>query len=98
MALPAHSRVVVRADVSVRSLGDGAVLVNMTTGTCFELNRVGFEIWELLAGGATPKSICDALSKRYGTPQETLAPDVQRLLEALRQHELVEWQEPGPRP
>ena len=71
--------------VEVRSIGDGAVVLDLSTGNCFELNRVGFEIWELLANGATPKSIWERLKDRYDTAQELLAKDVLRLLDSLIQ-------------
>jgi hypothetical protein len=43
MALSVDARLVPRADVAAREINDGAVLVNMGSGACFELNRVGFE-------------------------------------------------------
>ena len=36
-----------RSGVDSRPISDGAVVVNMTSGMCFELNRLGAEIWEL---------------------------------------------------
>jgi len=72
----AELRVTPTREVAVRALGDGAVLVNLTTGACFELNRVGFEIWELLASGAKEESICETLAQRYAVDREVLVADV----------------------
>jgi hypothetical protein len=84
-------RVVPRRDVAKQSLGDGAVLVDLRSGTCFELNRTGAEVWDLLAGGATIDIICATLAGRYGVPDETIAGDVRSVVEALKQQELVEF-------
>jgi hypothetical protein len=48
MTLPVDARLVPRPDVAAREIDDGAVLVNMGSGACFELNRIGFEIWKVL--------------------------------------------------
>jgi hypothetical protein len=45
MTLPPDARLVPRADVAAREIDDGVVLVNLGSGACFELNRIGFEIW-----------------------------------------------------
>lgn len=81
-----------RQGVDSRALDDGAVLVDMTTGNCFELNRIGTEIWDLLAPGASEETICAALGGRYRVERTVLAQDVRRLLEELERHELVERQ------
>jgi hypothetical protein len=83
VTLPPDARLVPRADVAAREIEDGAVLVNMGSGACFELNRIGFEIWKLLAPGATVAGICEALGGRYPVGREVLAADVRGLVEAL---------------
>jgi|SRR5450432_2683245 len=52
MTLPVDARLVPRPNVAAREINDGAVLVNMGSGACFELNRIGFEIWKLLGSGS----------------------------------------------
>jgi hypothetical protein len=83
-------------DVAVRSVDDGAVLVDMRSGSCFELNRVGYEIWQLVAGGTTEATICAALVERYGHPRERVDADVRQLLGALVEHKLLRL-DPGSR-
>lgn len=78
-----------RQGVDSRALSDGAVLVDMTTGNCFELNRIGAEIWELLAPGASEETICAALAERYPVERAVLVEDLRRLLEELQRHGLV---------
>ena len=79
-----------RPDVMMQATADGAVLVDTRSGVCFELNRTGAEVWQLLAGGATIKSICAALSARYHVSNETVAADVAMIIDALRKQQLVE--------
>jgi hypothetical protein len=90
MTLASDARVVPRPDVAVREIDDGAVLVNMGSGACFELNRVGFEIWRALGPGATIAGICDALGGRYSVEREALAADVGSLVGALVAASLVD--------
>ena len=90
MVLHESARLVPCRDVAVRAVDDGAVLVNMRSGACFELNRMGFQIWELLAKGASPSSICEALVGRYEVADEVLVADVRALLDTLVQRKLIE--------
>lgn len=82
-------------DVQTRVLEDGAVLVNLATGACFELNRVGAQVWELLLPGSTESAICEALAERYSVTREVLAADVRRLLIELLQNRLLESSAPS---
>jgi len=79
-----------RQGVDSRSLGDGAVLVDMRTGNCFELNGIGAEIWQLLAPGTTEATICAEMAQRYPVERAVLARDVRTLLQELARHGLVE--------
>jgi hypothetical protein len=83
MPLSVDTRLAPRPDVAAREIQDGAVLVNMGSGACFELNRVGFEIWKALGTGTTVGGICEALGGRYPVAPEVLAADVRGLVEAL---------------
>lgn len=84
-----------RSNVAARDINDGAVLVNMGSGACFELNRIGFEIWKLLGPGTTVASICEALAGRYAVEPEVLAADVRSLVDALMGAGLVQTVAPG---
>jgi hypothetical protein len=84
-----------RSEVAVREISDGAVLVDMKSGGCFELNRVGFEIWKLLEPKASVTNICGALAGHYPVAHETLVADVQNLIDSLMRAGLVEAS--GPR-
>jgi hypothetical protein len=90
MTLPASSFFVSRPEVAAREVGDGAVLVNMNSGGCFELNRVGAEIWRLLQKKTTIADICEALAGRYPVAPDVLATDARDVIDALVRAGLVE--------
>jgi hypothetical protein len=95
MGLSADARLVPRPNVAARDINDGAVLVNTGSGACFELNRIGFEIWKLLGPGATVGGVCEALAGRYAVEPEVLAADVRSLFDALMRAGLIEAVAPG---
>jgi hypothetical protein len=79
-----------RREVESRIIAEGAVLVNMTSGACFELNPVGCQVWDLLTEGSTLPRICDVLEKRYEVERAVLESDFATLVESLKVAGLVE--------
>jgi hypothetical protein len=73
----------------------------MKTGRCFELNRVGASVWELLVGPARASQVAEGLAARYRADLHTVTGDVERLLGELERERLVERvaapEAPGPR-
>ena len=90
MAIAAETRLRPCRDVAARQIDDGAILVNMASGKCFELNRVGFDIWGALGDGNTVRGVCEALAGRYRVENEVLAADVQLLVQTLAEAGLIE--------
>ena len=90
MTVSVGSFVVSRPEVAAREIADGAVLVNVNSGGCFELNRVGFEIWQLLQKKTTISEICEALAGRYPVARDTLATDARDLIQSLVHAGLVD--------
>jgi hypothetical protein len=78
------------ASVQSRALPDGAVLVDMQTGQCFELNQTGAEVWALLRAPTTVASLCDHLEARYRRGAEQITRDVGAVVEQLLGAKLVE--------
>ena len=68
---------------------EGAVLLEMTTGECFELNRVGAEIWAGLAKGEPLADIVAALARRYDVPPSTIETDARTLIDELEARGLL---------
>ena len=72
-----------RPDVMTRSTGDGAVLVDMSTGLCWELNSVGAAVWGALEAPRTLAEVCRTLQPRYPVAPEVLQQDVLALGRSL---------------
>jgi hypothetical protein len=47
-----------RADVLARETPEGAVLVDMMSGQCWELNRIGATLWSLLESPVSLRQVC----------------------------------------
>jgi hypothetical protein len=63
---------------------DGSgVLVDLATGSLYELNRVATRICAALARGETPESIADDLARSFGVPPRVAARDIRAVLKQL---------------
>jgi hypothetical protein len=79
-----------RNGVEARPLPRGALLVDMNTGQCFRLNRVGAEIWTMLTSPTTASEVSARIATRYGKPVAQIDLEVRALLELLVREQLVE--------
>lgn len=84
------SRFSPRPGVHVRIVDDGAVILDARSGACFELNRIGAQIWSALAESKSLREISQDLGRRYPIDQDTLATDVDRLVGQFVRAGLVE--------
>jgi hypothetical protein len=89
-------RLVQRAGVETRPYKEGAMLVDMGTGQCYRLNRVGAEIWTLLQQPRALPELCDELGRKYPRSREELERDVRALVEHLVSETLLQPQERAP--
>ena len=72
-----------------RETPDGAVLVDVVSGGCWELNRVGAALWSLLEKPTTLRSVCETLRTRYAVAPEVLERDVFAIVGELSKSGLV---------
>jgi len=70
-------------------LEDGAVILNVDTGTYFGLDDVGSRIWSLVGTGAAADAIVAQLETEYDVDRARLAHDVADFLSALQAKGLV---------
>ena len=63
--------------------------MDMASGDCFELNRLGAEIRARLGQGESPRNWLPALATSYGLPAATVESDVRTLLEELTRSGLL---------
>ena len=68
---------------------DGAILMDMASGDCFELNRIGAEVWTRLTNGESPAQLVANVAASYGLPTATVESDIQALLEELTRNGLL---------
>ena len=92
-AMPAiltHDTVLIRDPELVSSMVDGLMVVmNVRSGTCFDFNRVGTEIWNLLAGPRQVEQILTALAQSYVVDRDDMAREVMAFLQRLLDRQLL---------
>jgi|SRR3954462_7254796 hypothetical protein len=77
-------------DIASRDIPEGLMLVDLTTGAAFKLNRVGALVWKRLDGATDVAAIVADLDKQYDIGVEALSRDVQALVEDLRKQGLIQ--------
>lgn len=73
----------VNPNVVFRVLGDGAVLVDLSTNEIFELNETAAAIWVHLDRGDTPEAIVDALVAAFEVDVAAARDQLDELVTAL---------------
>jgi Coenzyme PQQ synthesis protein D (PqqD) len=69
--------------VLCRRLPDKALLLDGVSGRCYELNRLGAEVWSLLDGERTLEEVCGCLQEVLEVPSQVLRADVHRFARDL---------------
>ncbi|HTW97265.1 MAG TPA: PqqD family protein [Acidimicrobiales bacterium] len=83
--------VVKRAGVSWREVEGEVIVLDVAASEYFALNRSASFLWSALGDdGASPKTLADALSNRYGVSAEQAAGDVATFLDHCAASGLVE--------
>jgi hypothetical protein len=69
---------------------DGSIVVlSIRAGSYFDFNRVGGEIWNMLAEPKCVADVLDALAKNYDIGRDAMARDVLAFLQALIDARLI---------
>lgn len=69
--------------VVVTELGENFALLDMTTGTYYNLNGCGGLIWTKIADGASPQTIVDLMCDEYAIDEQTAGRDYELLVQSL---------------
>jgi hypothetical protein len=72
-----------------RELDGEAILLNPKEGCSYNLNHVGTLIWKMLDGEHTPNEIVKTICELYEVEYEQALQDVERLLDDLRDNNLL---------
>jgi hypothetical protein len=89
MEISAKVRALVPADVLVQELQGESVLLNLSSGRYFGLNKVGTRIWKACTTSASLQEASDALVSEYDVDPERLRHDLQELVEKLVENGLL---------
>ena len=76
-------------DVVFRDLEGEAVILDLASGTYFGLNEVGTRVWRLVDEGRNPSQIVEIVASEYQADRETIARDVDRILDDLHARRLI---------
>ncbi len=72
-----------------RELDGEAILLNPKAGCSYNLNHVGTLIWKMLDGEHTPDEIAKIICELYEIAYEQALQDIERLLDELRDNNLL---------
>jgi Coenzyme PQQ synthesis protein D (PqqD) len=84
------------AHTSLQPLDDRAVLVDLRTGRCWELNKIAFTMWRLLAEGQPVSAVAVAISTHYTVAEDVARRDVLELARSLVSEGLAVIGAPAP--
>lgn len=80
---PDHQLGASREALSTIGPTGATAILDPDSGQFYALNEVAGRVWELLRDGTTFRAILEQLESEYDVATETLAVDVERLLEQL---------------
>jgi Coenzyme PQQ synthesis protein D (PqqD) len=78
-----ETRVSVATHATVQPLDDRAVVLNLRTGKCWELNATGLAIWRSLIAGESVGDTAEAIAARYSIHVDVSRQDVVELVRSL---------------
>ena len=85
-------RTVVASQAQISSeVSSDAVILNLSSGVYFSLNRVGSRIWELIQEPRSVREVRDTLVGEFDVDPERCQQDIVSLLEELDAKGLVEF-------
>ena len=76
-------------DVAAKVLDGEAIMINLTLGTYYSLDRIGTVVWELIERGHSLRRIVEALTSRFDVSPETARADLQRLVGEMLEEGIV---------
>jgi len=80
---------IINENITSKTVGNEAILLNFDSGEYFSLNETGVQIWDLLKKGHNLSSIIDILGKSHDKKSEDLNKDVVFLVKELTEKNLI---------
>lgn len=72
------------------AVADETVILHLGNGTYYGLDPIGARLWEALAAGECPATICAGLLETYDVTLDRLEADLRELLGELAANDLIE--------
>jgi hypothetical protein len=76
-------------EVAAQVIDGEAILINLSSGVYYSMNRSGSDAWVLISGGQKLGDVGRALAERYSLSPEGACKDVLTLAEELLREDLV---------
>lgn len=88
--IPPSRRVSVNTDLVAGEVVDGeAVIINLSNGMYYTMDKVGAEIWQLIEGRRSVSDMADDIAMRYSVERQTVVEDLERIISELMGEALV---------
>jgi hypothetical protein len=79
-----------RPEVTLRVTPTGALLIDLGTGRCWQLNRLGADFLSQVETERSLSEVCTAVGARYDAPLEVIERDLLKLAQELSDSGLIE--------
>lgn len=76
-------------EVAAKVVDGEAVLINLSNGLYYSMDKVGGVVWSMIAGGTSITRIADSVAKHYTRPADQVQTDVRQLVEQLLAEGLI---------
>ena len=85
-------------EVAAKVMDGEAILINLSNGVYYSMDKVGGFVWELIEQGYSIQQMIAAITVRYDVSREQVQADVEELTEKLRAENLVAVRTDEPTP
>jgi hypothetical protein len=89
MIIGPETRVAASTEHLSTTLGDEAVILNLSDSTYYGVDGVGVRIWDLVQTPRTVRELIDTLENEFEVDPAVLQNDVQKFLSTLAERQLV---------
>jgi hypothetical protein len=76
-------------EVAAKVIDGEVIIINLSNGMYYSMDKVGADVWLLIAAGHSIDEISSILSKRYDVDQETVASGIDPLADQLLEEQLI---------
>lgn len=75
--------------VTSKIIDGEAIIINLSSGMYFSLDKTGALVWQLVGGGYSVAEAVDVLSARYSVAADRVREELERLVNDMVKHDLV---------